>query len=442
MKKINAILLTIVVALTMMPLGVFADAYDFRSSAPSKPIMENIEEWVVESYGNGANAIYYDNPVFETEYMFDIEDQETETLGGNMAPIRPKMDCNIEIGITSNYAGNIYLGAWTVEEQNGESVAVKLGESIKAGSPSVALQNIKNNEMIMLIISLCNDFSSQQLGSYELKLNATARPTGDKPATKCIHIPIKVDREEPCCGFNGSKAHWVCEDCWTWLIKDKATGEFRKMTKEEKKAKTLKMPAKKHSFTKKVRNADTRIRKASCTKAAKYYYTCKYCGIIGNKTFTYGKKLGHNFKKNYAIPATTEKDGKLGTICTRCKKVKANTDTSVIPMIDAMSFVADPYVVDSTKGELPSFTIKDVNGNIINKKWYTVGPMTFFDEEMPSIPLDIDMNGQFESSLVMAMATFSGRYGGTAFISYVETSHAITDEWTEKVKKYIENNVG
>lgn len=416
MKKISTILLTLIIALAMMPVGVFADNYFCRARGADKPTIQNIEEWVIDCKDDGANAVYYDNPVFETDYMFDILDQETETLSGNMAPIRPKMDCDIEVSISSNYPGKIYLAAWSVEQQNSQNVAVNRAESIKAGSPSIALPNIKNNEKIMLIISLCDDFSAQQLGSYEIKLNATATPTGDKPAKKCVHVPIKVDREEPFCGYNGSKAHWVCEDCWTWLIKDKATGEFRKMTKAEKKAKTLKMPAKKHSFTKKVRNAETRIRKASCLRAAKYYYTCETCGIIGGKTFTYGKKLGHNYKKNHTIPATQYEEGKVGTICTRCNKVKKGTETKTIPMIEELMLNANPWCVGPNA--TPDFTVT-LNGEILKPKYYDVNIEDLGDE------------------MVMATAVLKNRYKGTAICIYFQLDHEPTDREKAKLEKML-----
>ena len=440
MKRISAFLLALIIAIAMMPLGVFADAYDFRTYGPNEPMAENIENWVLDCKDDGANPIYYDEPVFETDYEFDIADQETETLGANIAPIRPKMDCDINLSITSNYAGNIYLGAWTVEEQNGEDVAVKLGDSIKKCTASISLKDIKTNEKIQLVISLCGDYSVQQTGCYELNLKAIATPIGDKPEVRCEHVPTLIGREEACCGWNGHEEHYECQDCWTWLIKDETTGKFREMTKKEIKSYTLKMPAKKHSFTKKVRNADTRIRKASCTKAAKYYYTCKNCGIIGNKTFTYGKKLGHNYKKNYVIPATTEKNGKIGHICTRCKKVKAKTKTTTIPKIDSMSFVAKPYVVQTD--EIPKFVVKNSKGKKIKDKYYEIKPASFFDVEFPKIPMDVDGDNIQESSLVMVTANFSGRYSGTVMGAYVETSHEITDEWIETVRKFIEENLG
>lgn len=443
MKKISTFLLTLIISLAMMPFGVFADDSEIRAYGPNEPVFDDIEKWVIDCKDDGANPIYYDEPVFEPEASeFDIIDSETETLNCNIMSIRPKMNCDIDISITSNYEGNIYLGAWTVEEQSGESVAVKLGESIKKGSASISLKNIENNKKIQLVFSLCGDYSAQQPGCYELKLNATATPIGDEPTERCVHVPTRVDKEPACCGCNGYKAHWECQDCWTWLKKDSETGTFTEMSDVEKNPYIIKMPAKKHSFTKKVRNADTRIRKASCTKAAKYYYTCKHCGMIGNKTFTYGKKLGHKYKKNYIIPATTEKDGKIGTICTRCKKVKAKTKTTTIPRIDSMSFVAEPYVVPTDK--MPTkFVVKNVKGKTINSKYYKVERALFFDVEFPKIPMDVDGDSIPESSLVLVTATFSGRYKGSVAGGYVETDetlHVIDDAWVEAVRKYIEEN--
>lgn len=404
MRKCMTFIMAIALTVCTMPVGVLAFDYSGGSDSSDVPNLENIEEWVLDSYGDGANPIYYDSPVFETEYYFDIIDKETETLYGNMAPIRAKMDCDIAINITSDYSGKIYLAAWTVEQQDGQNVAVNRAKSIKAGSPSISLQNIKNNEKILLILSLCGDFSNQPVGSYEIKLNATATPTGGKPAKKCEHIPTKIDRAEACCGFNGYKKHWECEDCWTWLVKDKTTGEFRKMTKKEKKAKTLKMPAKKHSFTLKIRNANTRIRKASCTKAAKYYYTCETCGLIGGKTFTYGKKLGHNYKKNYIVPATQYEEGEVGTICTRCKNVKKGTEATTIPMIEELTLNANPWYVGP--GVTPDFTVT-LNGETLKPQYY-----------------DIKLENFGES--VMATAVLKGRYKGVAICIYFQLDHEPT----------------
>lgn len=450
MKKFTTVLLTLVVALAMMPLSVYADEETPRKYGPNEPMIENIEAEVIDAYDfqGGANAIFYDNPAFEETYTLGMEDAEVDNPGNYRIPVRPKMDCDLDFNLSTEYPGNLYLGVWTATDEGDKYKAVKLAENIGKGSASVSLKQIKNNTKIIILFSFCGDYSPSPAAEHKLTLKVAATPLGDKPVENCKHVPTKVDRMVASCGCDGYKSHWECEDCWTWLIKDKTTGEFREMTKREIKSYTLKMPAKNHSFTKKVRNADTRIRKASCTRAAKYSYTCKYCGQIGAWTFTYGKKLGHKYKKNYIVPASRDKNGKIGTICTRCKHVKKGTKVKTIKKLDSMTTLDDNYVVhvDEIKDKLdlsvvPEFIVKDVSGKKVNKKYFTIGQMMFWDDiPMPKIPMDVDGDGTAESALVTVAANFTGRYTGTLAGGYVETTHEVTEDWIATVTKYVKEN--
>ncbi len=443
MKKISAILLSLIIAFSMMPMMAFAEDDDAaRVYGPDEPQIENIEEYVLECE-EYANAIFRDNPVFDCDQTLGREAEDYGVSQFCPTSVRFKMDADAHISLKSEYTGNLYLGVWKNEkdEQEGaKAVEVKRAVGNNDSKRSIDLTEIKNNDTYLLVMAICGDYGDDTVLPVNVCLELTAEPQGEDVG--CVHVVTKVDKCEAWCGYDGWKTHYECQDCYEWMIKDKETKEFRPMTKAEKKKYTIKMPAKKHSFTKKVRNADTRIRKASCTKAAKYYYTCKHCGMIGNKTFTYGKKLGHKYKKNYIIPATTEKDGKIGTICTRCKKVKAKTKTTTIPRIDSMSFVAEPYVVPTDK--MPTkFVVKNVKGKTINSKYYKVERALFFDVEFPKIPMDVDGDSIPESSLVLVTATFSGRYKGSVAGGYVETDetlHVIDDAWVEAVRKYIEEN--
>ena len=74
----------------------------------------------------------------------------------------------------------------------------------------------------------------------------------------------------------------------------------------------------KHSFTVENVTDEYLCSEATCTEAAKYYYSCK-CGEKGTATFAYGNALGHSFK-NYVSDnnATHEKDGTKTATCDRC----------------------------------------------------------------------------------------------------------------------------
>ena len=449
MKKINTIILTLALVLAMMPLAVFADEETPRKFGPNEPMIEDVAVEVLDAYSfSSANAIFYDKPVFEDTYTLGMEDYVIEDPGVYRIPIRPKMDCNLDLKITTDYTGNLYLGVWTAKDEGDSLKAVRLDEHVGKGSVSVSAKQIAMNSKVIVVFSFCGDYSPIPATEHQLKLNITATPLGEKPSVKCVHIPEHVDRIDAHCGFNGYKSHLECQDCGAWLIKNKSTGTFRKMTAKEKKTRILKMPAKNHSFTKKVRTADYRVRKASCTKAAKFRYVCKYFGCCGEKTYTYGKKLGHNYKKNYIIPASRDKNGKIGTICTRCKHVKKGTKIKTINKLDSMTTTNDEYVVhvDEIKETIdlsitPNFVVKDVKGKKVNKKYFTVEPMMFFDDvPMPKIPMDVDGDGTAESALVTVAANFTGRYSGTLAGGYVETTHEVNKEWISAITKYVKEN--
>ena len=80
-----------------------------------------------------------------------------------------------------------------------------------------------------------------------------------------------------------------------------------------------------HTFDKKVANEKYLASAATCTEAAKYYYSCS-CGEKGTETFTSGNVLGHSFT-NYLSDnnATCTEDGTKTAKCDRCSE----TDTIV-----------------------------------------------------------------------------------------------------------------
>ena len=78
-----------------------------------------------------------------------------------------------------------------------------------------------------------------------------------------------------------------------------------------------------HTFDKKIANEKYLASAATCTEAAKYYYSCS-CGEKGTETFTSGNALGHSFT-NYVSDnnATCTQDGTKTAKCDRCDE----TDT-------------------------------------------------------------------------------------------------------------------
>ncbi len=78
-----------------------------------------------------------------------------------------------------------------------------------------------------------------------------------------------------------------------------------------------------HTFDKQVATEKYLASTATCTEAAKYYYSCS-CGEKGTETFTSGNALGHSFT-NYVSDnnATCTQDGTKTAKCDRCDE----TDT-------------------------------------------------------------------------------------------------------------------
>ena len=83
-----------------------------------------------------------------------------------------------------------------------------------------------------------------------------------------------------------------------------------------------------HTFDKQVANEKYLASAATCTEAAKYYYSCS-CGEKGTETFTSGNALGHSFT-NYVSDnnATCTKDGTKTAVCDRdgCNEKDTVTD--------------------------------------------------------------------------------------------------------------------
>ena len=72
-----------------------------------------------------------------------------------------------------------------------------------------------------------------------------------------------------------------------------------------------------HSYTAEIVNDETLAQAATCTTAAKYYYSCDNCGRVNRKkTFTHGDSLGHDYAPKYEWSANGN-TCKLVLTCTR-----------------------------------------------------------------------------------------------------------------------------
>lgn len=412
MKKFVTIIMSVALMLSMMPFSAFADEWDEEKVyGPNEPRIEDLSEYTAED-DFFATPIYGDAPEFECMQTLGRPEEDYGFSPYFTTNVRIKMDADLHVSVQSEYSGNLYVGIWRFEkDEDGVARAVEVKSAIGTtdGERSFDLNEVKANDEFFLAAALCGDTSEDAINAVDVTLKLTA--DSDVKTAKCKHVPWKVYKEAAVCGWDGWKTHWECMDCGKWLIKD--NGEYRVMKKAEKSKYILKMPAKKHSYTKKVRNSSTLKSKATCTKAARYYYTCKHCGTTGSKTFTYGKAKGHNYKKNYIVPATEEKAGRTGTICTRCKQAKKGTKTTVIPKIESFVIDADRWVV--RKGQIPAFSVK------INGKKYTNFTVDIED-------LD---NGFYTINL-------KGKYSGSLFGMYFTVDPETSDEEMAEMEKAIQ----
>jgi len=72
-----------------------------------------------------------------------------------------------------------------------------------------------------------------------------------------------------------------------------------------------------HDFSKKLIATTTLASKATCTEAAKYYYSCKHCEALGTETFEVGQPAGHKYESVVTKPTCTA-DGYTTYTCSVC----------------------------------------------------------------------------------------------------------------------------
>ncbi len=106
-----------------------------------------------------------------------------------------------------------------------------------------------------------------------------------------------------------------------------------------------------HSFTEQKVEQQYLALEATCTEAAKYYYSCS-CGEKGTETFTSGNALGHEFT-NYISDnnATCTKDGTKTAVCDHdgCNAKDTVTDTgSKLPHTFDKKVANEKYLASAT----------------------------------------------------------------------------------------------
>lgn len=114
-----------------------------------------------------------------------------------------------------------------------------------------------------------------------------------------------------------------------------------------------------HSYSEKNIESHYLASPATCTKKAKYYYSCS-CGdslFSNSSTFEYGDALGHSFTHYVSDNnATYEKDGTKTAKCDRCSETKTVVDKgsrlSYIEENFSLALVGNGYAITAYIGDL------------------------------------------------------------------------------------------
>ena len=97
-----------------------------------------------------------------------------------------------------------------------------------------------------------------------------------------------------------------------------------------------------HSYDNQVVSEKYLAKEATCTEAARYYYSCE-CGEKGTETFEYGDPLGHTFTQYVSDGnATCTQDGTKTAKCDRCDE--KNT------VVDEGSMLSHEYINEECVG--------------------------------------------------------------------------------------------
>ena len=202
--------------------------------------------------------------------------------------------------------------------------------------------------------------------------------------------PAYVGLKAATCQGTGLKAHYECSRCGAYMYKN---GKLLNAKAKKK----LVIGKKAHSYKKKVTTDKYLKSKATCTKKAKYYYSCK-CGRKGKKTFAAGKALDHSYVLTLK-PATAGSDGSIINKCSRCSKKKK----TVIYKASKVS-IPKKYRSVAYKGnnaEKTTVTVKNRKNKTISRAYY-----------------DLKFENDYVNKEGTAVITFKGNYSGTINLKY------------------------
>ena len=172
-----------------------------------------------------------------------------------------------------------------------------------------------------------------------------------------------------------------------------------------------------HSFTKYTSNKD-----ATCTKDGTKTALCDNgCGskkIITDK----GTAKGHSYVTKVTVKATTAKDGTIKTYCKVCGHV---SKTTKIRRIKGATLKQTVYNY-SGKTYTPIVTVKDMNGKVISKTYYTVKYTN--NKNVGTATVTITFKGNYSGKLTK---TFTIKPKTTAITSLTKYSRGIRAVWTK-----------
>ncbi|MBQ5969507.1 MAG: fibronectin type III domain-containing protein [Clostridia bacterium] len=143
----------------------------------------------------------------------------------------------------------------------------------------------------------------------------------------------------------------------------------------------------------------------TCSENGEVEYICKWCGRIMS-TRTVPPTGKHNYVAK-TTPATTTSNGSVTTVCADCGAVGK---TKKIYRIDTVTLNTTSFTYDGSV-KTPTVTVKDIKGNVINSKYYTVKYSS----------------GRTEIGAYKVKVVFKGLYSGTASCAFKIVPGRVTD---------------
>lgn len=216
--------------------------------------------------------------------------------------------------------------------------------------------------------------------------------TENRIVVKATGHNIKKISTAATCEHAGMKSHYECLSCHKMYTSAAGTKE---LSAKQKSKLTIKKKA--HSYKKKVVSDKYLKSAATCTKKAKYYYSCK-CGRKGKNTFTSGKALGHSYVETLT-PATVRSNGSMVKKCSRCTKKLKTTIYKASKVSLAKKYKKVAY--KGGNAEKTTVTVKSSKGKTISKSYY-----------------DLSFDNNYDTAEGTVTVTFKGNYSGTKTLTY------------------------